>query len=184
MARTSINKAAIQQAVREGRQNGKTDQEIYNELTETYYDKKLLALTITGVPTAENIGKYKLYNNILLGLLSLSALFKIIMIFTMTLYAGQPLLLLLVFIVPLLNIYFMYEIARYQAYAYRICGLLTIVGFLNSLNGTNIDITNVVINLVIAGSVAGLSFYLDSHLFPAYSPRSLEKDSNGEYILD
>jgi hypothetical protein len=59
---------------------------------------------------------------------------------------------------------------------------MTIVGFMRTI-GQSEDSTDILINLVFAGAIAGLSFYLDSKMFPNFSPMKLKKDSNGEYIL-
>ena len=183
MGKKALDVPAIKKAIEEGRDNGKTDQEIYNELVPLFYDKRTLALIITGNPTKENIEKYKVYNNILLGILALSIVFKFLTVFNLAMSFGQPLLLLLIFVVPLFTAYFIYEIRRYSAFAYRACGLLAIAGFLQSIRNTS-DAADVLINLVFAGSVCFLSFYLDKKLFPKYSPGKLQKDANGEFILN
>jgi len=178
----SLDKKHAKSLIIEGRNAGKSDKELYTELAEMYYDKKGIALLITGTAKPENIAKYKIYNNILLGLMGISILFKVWIVTTLTLATMQPWMMLLVLIVPLLTAYFMHEIYQYSGPIYRVCGILVIAGFLQTIGdaGSGIDI---VINLVFAGSVAGLCFYLDSNLFPDYSPKNLSKDSNGDYIF-
>ncbi len=183
MTKKSIDRKAAQKFIIDSRDNGKTDQEIYNELSQQYFDKKSVALLIAGTVTKENKNKYKIYNNILLGLLGLAILLRILLVFSLTIQTGQLWTLLLVFIVPLFAAYFAYEIARYNAPIYRFCGLMTIVGFMQTI-GKSEGGSDILINLVFAGAIAGLSFYLDSKMFPAYSPKNLKKDSNGEYILN
>ena len=180
MRKKLLDRKAAQKNIIENRENGKTDQEIYNELSQQYYDKKAVALLITGTVTSENKKKYKIYNNILLGLLGLSILFKLLTVFSLTIQSGQLWTLLLVLIVPLFAGFFMYEIARYNAAIYRFCGMLTIVGFLQTI-GKAENGTDILINIIFAIAVAGLSFYLDSKMFPDYSPKNLQMDSNGEY---
>ena len=65
---------------------------------------------------------------------------------------------------------------------YRFCGWLTIAGFLQTVGKMEMG-TDILLNIIFASAVAGLSFYLDSKLFPEYSPKNLKKDSNGDYIL-
>ncbi|MCI1265054.1 MAG: hypothetical protein LKG19_00670 [Saprospiraceae bacterium] len=182
MSKKSLDRKAAQKFIVDSRDNGKSDQDIYNELSQQYLDKKSVALLITGTVTTENKNKYKLYNNILLGLLGLSILFKLLTVFSLTIRTGQLWTLLLVLVVPLFAGYFMYEIARYNGPIYRFCGILTVVGFLQAI-GKAENGTDILINVILAGAVAGLSFYLDSKMFPDYSPKNLKKDSNGEYIL-
>jgi hypothetical protein len=183
MSKKSLNRKTTQKFIVDSRDNGKSDQEIYNELSQQYYDKKSVALLITGTVTTENKKKYKVYNSILLGLLGLAILLRILLVFSLTIQTGQLWTLLLVFIVPLFAAYFAYEIARYNAPIYRFCGIMTIVGFMQTI-GKSEGGNDILINLVFAGAIAGLSFYLDSKMFPDFSPKNLKKDSNGEYILN
>ena len=183
MSKKSLDRKSAQKFIIDSRTNQKTDQEIYNELSQLYYDKKSLALIITGTVKPENKNKYKLYNNILLGLLCLVIISRLILVFNLTIETGQPLMLLLAFIVPLFSAYFAYEIARYNAPIYRICGIMTIVGFIQSVGKLDGRI-DILISLIFTSLIAGLSFYLDSKMFPDFSPKNLKKDENGEYILN
>ncbi|MES2690233.1 MAG: hypothetical protein V4658_07505 [Bacteroidota bacterium] len=182
MNKKFMDKKTVRKFIIDSRDNGKTDQEIYNELSKQYYDKEAVALLITGTVTADNKNKYKIYNNILIALLGLAILLRILIVFNLTIETGQLWTLLLVFIVPLFAAYFAYEIARYNAPVYRFCGIMTIVGFMQTIAKSG-DGMNMLINLVFAGLIAGLSFYLDHKLFPGYSPKKLKKDNDGEYIL-
>jgi hypothetical protein len=182
MSKKSLERKAAQQFIIDGRETGKSEQDIYNELTQQYYDKKAVALLITGTVTEENKSKYKVYNNILLGILGVAILLRIMLVFSLTIQTGQLWTLLFVFIVPFFATYFAFEIARYNAPIYRFCGIMTVLGFMRTINKAE-DGTEVLINFLFAAAIAGLSFYLDSKLFPNYSPRKLKKDSNGEYIL-
>ncbi|MBK9543166.1 MAG: hypothetical protein IPO49_12815 [Bacteroidetes bacterium] len=182
MNKKSLDRKTAQIFIIESREKGKTDQEIYFDLTQKYYDTKAVALLITGTVSIANKNKYKVYNNILVGLLGLSIVFKLLTILNLTVQTGQLWTLVLVFIVPLFAAYFMYEIARYNAPIYRFCGWLTIAGFLQTVGKMEMG-TDILLNIIFASAVAGLSFYLDSKLFPEYSPKNLKKDSNGDYIL-
>lgn len=182
MAKKSINRKAIQQSIHEGRALGKSDQELYEALTQTYFDKKAVALFITGTVTAELKDKYKLYNNILIGLLGLSVLFKFYVILSIGIQHGKSAALFLLLLFPLLSIYFMYELARYNASMYRVCGILALFG-LNRIIKHLDNPTDIAINLVFTIAVVGLAFYLDHKMFPKYRPMSLKKNEQGEYEL-
>jgi hypothetical protein len=182
VTKKSLDRKAAQPVIIEGRDSGKTDQEIYGELIEQYYDKKGVALLITGTPTRENNEKYKTLNTLLVGILGISIIFKIMAIIAISLTAGELWLMLLVFIAPIFAGYFMYEIARYNAPIYRFCGLITIATSLRGLEHIS-TASDIVVTIAFVVSIAGLSFYLDSKLFPKYSPRNLVKDSSGEYVV-
>jgi hypothetical protein len=182
MSKKSLDTKTAQKFIVESRDKGIADQDIYNELSLQYYDKKSIALLITGTVTTENKNKYKIYNNILLGLLGLVILLRILRVLSLTIETGQLWTLLFVLIVPFFTAFFVYEIARYNASIYRLCGIFTILGSLQTI--TKLDgAADILITLAITGSIAGLSFFLDSEMFPDYSPKKLKKDSNGEYIL-
>ena len=178
----SLDRKSAKNLILDGRNAGRSDQEIYKQLTELYYDKKGIALLITGTVTAKNKEKYKTYNNILLGLLGVSILFKVWIITNLTLATMQPWMMLLIFVVPLISAYFMFEIYQHNGPMYRLCGMLIIAGFLQTIGNAGLGI-DILINLVFAGAVSGLCFYLDSNMFPDYSPKNLSKDSNGDYIF-
>jgi hypothetical protein len=182
MSKKSLHRKVAQKFIFDSRDNGKSDQEIYNELSQQYYDKKGITLLITGTVKTENKKKYKKYNNLLLGLLGLSILFKLLIVFSLTIQTGKLWTLFLVLIVPLFTGYFMYEIARYNGPIYRFCGILTIAGFMQTIGNAENGM-DILINLIFAGAVAVLSFYLDSKMFPDYSPKNLQKDQKGDYIL-
>ncbi|MEI8201642.1 MAG: hypothetical protein WCH34_01430 [Bacteroidota bacterium] len=182
MGKKSLDRKSARKFIFENRNEGKSDQEIYNELTQLYYDKKSLALLITGTPTAEDKAEYSLYNNILLSFLAATILLKVFFVFNLSIQEGQAWALFLIFIVPLLNVYFIYEIARYNAPAYRFCGILTLLSFSQSFKNSQ-DAFDIIISIVLCGAISGLSFYLDNKLFPKYKPNKLEKDSNGDYLF-
>jgi hypothetical protein len=48
MSKKSLERKPAQKFIIESRQNDKTDQEIYNDMTQQYFDKKAVALIITG----------------------------------------------------------------------------------------------------------------------------------------
>jgi hypothetical protein len=183
MAKTSINTKAIQQFILESRENGKSDQEIYDALSQQYYDKKSVALLITGTATNENKSKYKIQNNILIGFLGLSMLLKILIIFSLSDPFEDPFFMLLLFLYPAIEGYFIYGIAKYLAPYYKLCGILAILSFLKTIRSAGND-SSIILNLLIISIIVGLSFYLAKKLFPKYSPKNLKKDDNGEYILE
>lgn len=71
---------------------------------------------------------------------------------------------------------------KYYGPIYQLSGMLAVLGFLQTFK--NIESSaELFINIFFASAVAGLSFYLDSKMFPDFSPKNLKIDSNKEYIL-
>lgn len=182
MSKKSLDRRSAQEYIVDRRNSGVEDQAIYTELVQKYYDKKAIALLIKGTATTENIRAYKVYNNILVGVLGLSIVIKLFMVISLALSSGKLWALVLVLIVPVFSGYFMYEIARYNGPIYRFCGWMAIAGFLQTVRDMS-GVEDVLINAAFTGAGAGLAFFLDNKLFPDYSPRKLKKDSAGEYVL-
>ena len=188
MNKKSLDQKTVRKLIKEGRNNGKTDQEIYNELSQKFYDKKTIALLISGTATNEKKKKYKNYNNILLGLIGFFGLFKIFHAFNLIEETEDIWFFLLASIIILLFAgYFMYGIAKYEGATYRICGFFTILIFLQSSFWQHIwnleNVIEILINVFVSVAIIFLSFYLDKKIFPNYSYRKMKKDNNGEYIL-
>jgi hypothetical protein len=182
MSKKSLNRKDAQKYIIVSRDNGKTDQEIYNELSEQYFDKKSVAILITETITSENKKKYNVYNNILIGLIGLTILFKLFMIFSLTIQSGELWILLIALFVPLLAGYIIYGISNYDKPIYRFCGIMIGLGFLQNMRKLD-NTSDILINIIFTVAIVGLSFYLDSVMFPDYNPKGLIKDSNGDYIL-
>ena len=75
---SKINQKEVREIIEESRKSGKTDQQIYYELTRLGYDKKQIALLITGTATDENRARFKTLNITLLVLLGITVLFKLL----------------------------------------------------------------------------------------------------------
>jgi hypothetical protein len=182
MAKKSLDYKIAKEIILERRENNISDQEIYNELTQQYFDKKGVAYLIKGTLTKEFKEKYKIYNNFLLALLGVSILVRFLTIFMLTNQSVKLMMLTFLIMVPLFNIYIMYGIAKYYVTIYRFCGFLTIAGIFMSISNFN-NLTDFIINLIFSLAVAGLSFFMDKKMAPFYKPKNIKKDSQGEYIL-
>jgi hypothetical protein len=181
MNKKSLDRKAAKQFIIDNRAMNKTDQEIYNELSQQYYDKKAIALLITSTVTIENKRKYQVYNSILIGFIGITVLFKILAIVGLVLAANKVWYLLFAFLVPIFNVYFLYEVARYTGSVYRMLAIWVGLAFLQSIG--KLEGTDLMINLGLCILIAGLALYLDKNMFPNYSPNNLKKDSKGEYIV-
>jgi|GEM_PF-656970 hypothetical protein len=192
MTKTSINstnKKEIHKFILDSRLDNKTDQEIYNVLAPKYFDRRAIALLITGTVTQELKEKYKKLNLVLLILILITIISKILPIFGIAIESNALWPLLFVFIVPLINIYFLFSVLHFNAVEYKLIGMFAIVGLLQTLKSSinQNEITNtteLIIVLIFAACITGLSFYLRRKLLPNYNPKTLNKDADGEYILN
>lgn len=183
MSKKSLDRDTAVVVITQSREAGKTDQQIHNELSQEYADKKKLAILITSTARVELKEKYKSLNNLLVGLLAAGAITKILFIITVALGEQDPWLMLMVLWVPLFNLYGVYYISRYFAPMYFFCGGFAVVSILESLKGQG-GVADTVFTILFAIAIAVLSFYLDKKMFPNFKPFGLKKDSNGEFILN
>ncbi|RYY53627.1 MAG: hypothetical protein EOO09_17355 [Chitinophagaceae bacterium] len=164
------------------RAEGKTDQQVYNELSQHYDNKKNLALLITGTASVQARDEYKLYNNVLIALLGVTLLFRLIGIFSLV-SEGGILGLVVSLVGILLPALFIYGFINYMGPMYKLCGFLTVLGIVQLVARGNFDVL-VMVDLVILVTMAFLSFYLGSRMFPKFNPGKLRKDENGGYLLN
>lgn len=164
------------------RSAGKNDQQIYDELSAHYDNKKNLALLITGTASVETRSKYKLFNNILIGLLAITLLFRLIGAFSLVSESG-----LLGFIISLVGVLLpallIYGFINYMGAMYKLCGFLTLLGIVQLIARWDASML-VILSLIILIPMAFLSFYLSSKMFPKFNPNKLRKDKNGAYLLN
>ncbi|PZR25429.1 MAG: hypothetical protein DI535_18325 [Citrobacter freundii] len=164
------------------RSSGKNDQQIYDELSAHYDNKKNLALLITGTAPVQIRKQYKPYNNALIGLLAMILLFRLIGIFSLV-AEGEVLGLLISLIGILLPVLFIYGFIHYMGAMYKLCGFLTVLGIVQLIASWD-NVVFGIIGLIILIPMAFLSFYLSSKMFPNFSPNKLRKDKDGGYLLN
>lgn len=165
----------------EDKDRGKRDQDIYNALSPDFSNKKTLVLLITGTAASGERNRYKLYNNILIGLLGLVALLRLLGSFYL-LKEGELGDFGLSLIGLLLPALFIWGIAQYNAPFYRFCGFMVIVGSISAIAREN-SAAAILFDIVLIAAIAGLCFFLGNKMFPNYKPGKLKKDSNGNYLL-
>lgn len=181
----SLNKKETRKQIISKREEGFSDQEIYNEIAPNYYDKKSVALLIMSTVKKENIKKYNTYNEILRILIAITIIVKIFTVISLALSSDMLLAMLLVFIVPIFNLYFLYVVSTYSAALYKSCGILAIASIFQSFGHMeNLNPLDFVTTLILLGGIAGLFFYLFGKLIPDYDLTKFQKDKNGDYILN
>lgn len=182
-----MNQKIAKKTIDQRREEGKSDQQIYNELSEHYPNKKNLALLITGTATGQDKVRYRLYNNILIGLLTITLLLRLWSSFLLVRAGEFPgFLILIAAIMPAL---FIYGISQYLAPMYKLCGILSVLGIITILatlgSGalTGEGSLNKLVDLVLVVPIAILSFYLAGKMFPKFNPGKLQSDGKDGFIL-
>lgn len=183
MTKKSLDYKVAKQFIIESRNNNISDQEIYNELVQRYFDKKGIAVLIKSIIKTEVKQKYKIYNQILIGLLWLTIILKILTVIPLTLQSGILYTIIMMLLAPLINLYFIYNIAKYNGPFYRFCAGLSIASFFQSMSYFE-NVFSIVINALLVIVIAGLCNYLGKKFYPLVNPKNYKKDSNGEYLFD
>lgn len=183
MSKKALDGKEAETIIKQKFEEGKTDQQVYNELSQSYADKKKLVWLVTGTVRPELKERYKSLNNLLVGLLAAAAITKILLVATIAIGTQEPWLMLMVLWAPVVNLYGVYYVSRYMAAIYRFCGGLAIVSALDALKSEG-GVADIVFTILFAIAIAALSFYLDKKLFPNYKPFSLKKDDAGKYIIE
>jgi len=142
--------------------DGKSRQETLEEMhTETQTSRAELAKILKYLPPLKTRERYKVLNAVLLFLLLLTALFKILTGIPIVLDNGIWWLPVLFFL-PILNIILIYGVAKFKGKYYKPVAILTILGFLRSLKGIDAMDMYLLIDLLIAGFMVFLGFFLKS----------------------
>ena len=165
-----MTKRELRKSVKRSILDGKSKQEVFQELKET---SKLptedLAKIIQSIPSLNARQKYKTLNIILIVLLSLTVLFKMIAGFPIILENGIKWLPIL-FLLPIINILLLVGVVTYYPNSHKWVAIFTILSLLRSLSvifGQPFE-PFIIIDLVIAAGLIGLGFYLNSKLSPEY----------------
>lgn len=183
MKKKSINTKQVNKLIETRINEGKPRNEILEELSETYFDKKTLATLIAMTPEIERKKKYKIYNDILLGLLILTIILKVLigvlLLANVSIYAIP-----FAFLMPLLAVFFAIEVSRLKAYIYRVLGLMAIVSIGDSLG--NLENFNFwfILDISIGVGITFLAFYLGNQMFPNYGFSGPKKDEKGNILLE
>ncbi|NVO09785.1 MAG: hypothetical protein HXX16_07485 [Bacteroidales bacterium] len=183
MSKKSIDRKEVLKTLKLRLSEGKTRQEILEELSEQYFDRKSLSIFIASTPDQKTIDKYKILNNILLLLLLLSIAAKTI-VGIVLLSSISIFLIPFVFIFSLVNIFFTIEVSKFKGYIYNILGILTLAGILKLLSNFDVYGKGILIDVAIGLVIALLSFYLGRKMFPNYGLFGPKKDANGNMMLE
>ena len=182
MTKKSINRKEVTKTIETRLQENIPRKEILEELSEQYFDKNTISTLIASTPDNQIKEKFKTLNNILLGLLILTIVFKIFV--GITLLSSISLYLIpIAFLIPFISIWFAFEVSKFNGYIYKSLELLAIASIFKALGNLGESGTFGLINIVIVVVIAGLSFYLGNKIFPNYGLFGPKKDSDGNIIL-
>jgi hypothetical protein len=182
----NITKKELLQLVADRLKEGISKQELFDELTESLSSGNLhkdsIPKTIALFPDARLKIKFHKSNTLLFILLLLTAVLKVI--------GGVQLLmdlqfigLILLLLLPLLNIWFAFEVKKHRAYIYKIVGIMALAGVFSSLGNFDTSGIWVIVDVILLGTISFLGFRLGKRMFPNYKLSGPTKDSDGNWNL-
>lgn len=185
MSKQSISgkRKEIQRRIENQLHQGKSRQEILEDLSKEYFDPSTLARFVATTADQATKVRYKALNTILLGLLGITILGKLTLGASLMSQSGGtafPLVMLL----PLINIWLAVEVSKYRGYIYKILGLITIASLLQTIDKYGGEGVWLLADLGIGIAIAGLAFYLGNKMFPNYGLFGPKKDKNGDFLLE
>jgi hypothetical protein len=138
---------------------------------------------IASTPDPQKKLKFRLLNNVLLGLLIATIITKILV--GVALLSKVSLFMVpIAFLLPIITILFAYEVANFKGYIYKILGILAMAGILKMLTYIETsNITLVLIDVCVSLIIAGLAFYIGNKVFPNYGLFGPKKAPDGKFLL-
>ena len=183
MTKKSINRKELIQVIEEKLESKISREEILKELSEQYFDKKTIAMMIASMPNLERKERFKVHNNVLLGLLVFIIFIKLSTGITL-LSSVSVYLIPVAFLFPIVTIWLAVEVYHYKGYIYRAIGLLAIASALNTLANLNTAEFLSQIGIISSLTIAAYSFYIGYNLFPNYGMFGPKKDHEGNPLLE
>jgi multidrug efflux pump subunit AcrB len=178
-----INRKEVIELIQNKLREGSSRQRIFNELTEEYFNKNSIAGLVASTVDPSVKEQFKISNNLLVGLLGLSAVAKVL--FGIALFSSiSPVLIPMAILFPFFSVMLALEIYRYNGAVYSVVGLFSIAGILKIFANFNDFGLDGYFDIAIIVVILFLAFYLKEKMFPFYGFLGPKKDKNGNYILE
>lgn len=176
MTKKELKKIASKK-IDEGKSRQVTFLEMIEELEE---NKKVIANSLEFLPPNQTKENYKMFNSLLLLALIVTVIFKLFIGVNMVLENGVKYLPILL-ILPALNTYFAYSVAKFRIEIYKWLGIMMILSIWRSgFLGNEVDLY-FIFDFVLFGIIIFLSFYLKSKMASGYeTKREYFTNENGE----
>ena len=189
MNKKSLDEKVAAKFITESRNNGMTDQEIYNELSQQNFDKASIASLIAFSVTPEKRRKYRIHRYILFGLIAITALLSLVSNIDSfsDLVSDVESIILEIIIMLFVGFYILLLIKSEHKVAYSQCSFLSFFTLLASFFRLNRQFVSYnykyLIMQILMALIAVLSYYISRKMFPKYRFKDLKQDDDGEYIF-
>ncbi len=181
--RKRLTERDIVPLTREGLGQGKTKQQVLEELAPRFYSREHLAQLISTVPDVELARAYARTNQALVSMMIITNASHLGLLLLGVLSQGFPRFMVFDHIIPLMALFFTRGIRRMTGGFYIFVGLASLTGVLDSVRLVRINPVWSFVDLVLFTTTAILSFRLGGRLFPHRGWSGPRKDENGNYLL-
>lgn len=178
--KTSINRKEVLAFTEAELSAGKSKQSIFEELSEKYFDSKVLAGYIASVPNPELRERYTPLNTLLVLLLVVAAIDRFFVLLPILAQRSTYTLFISV-LAPLFNLWLARAVWKMRGTVYRVVFILAALATMRSLDVIVDGNLWASVSVVLLLAISGLSLYVNSKLFPNVGLGGVRKDSEGNY---
>ncbi len=176
-----LKRTEIRKAVVEGRGEGKSDQEIYDEITMNHKNRDEVASVISRTVRDELKKKFSSHNNALLFLIIVTILLKFFVIIQIGEISNLFLGLVIGILVSILNLFVFHTVYLWQAANYRNWAILILVLSIRLVFEFEIRV-DYFLSLFLTLSISVLLVYLHEKLLPNFV-KNVPKDEQGNHVF-
>lgn len=182
MKKASNNYKEVKQLLEKKLQEGMSKHQVLEELSENYEDKNKLSKLIALSVRPEVKAKYKIYNNVLLGLLLLTIVVKLLS--GILLYQEpSPVFTFDLVLLPILYIFFVFKNSQFDGMYYGILVLITLSSIFRSLANIEGNVEVFMFDLFVGFAIIVLSSFLKTGMFPHLGYLGPKKGADGIILL-
>jgi hypothetical protein len=182
-AHKRLTEREIVPLTREALDQGRTKQQVFEELAPRFYSREHLAQLISTVPDVELRKRYARTNRILVILTVVTNTSHLGLLALGVLAQGFPQFLVFDHTIPLIALFFVRGLQRMRGGVYIPAGVAALIGILDSVRLVRINPWWSCMDLVLFTTTAVLSFRVGGCLFPQRGWSGPRKDENGNYLL-
>lgn len=178
MTKQSLNTKQARNFIIESRENGESDQDIFNKLSEKYFDSQQIAGLIISIIPPEKMVKYMKWHYLFIALIASLFIVEIGGLIAIDIFESWGLTILLIAVFGLL-IGYLVQLNKYRGSLYLNWYLLPIL----SLGMLSQSPLWCIISCIILSALLGcVGVFLTRRLVP--NMRKLKKDEVGNYIFN
>lgn len=168
---------------KEALDQGRTKQQVFEELSPRFYSKEHLAQLISTIPEVELRKTYRGTNQALVVVMVLAGASHLVLLLLTVHSKGRSAFTLFNPVIALLVVFLTRRIYQMSGGVYVPVGLLSLIGVLDTIGLVPTNPLWSLVDIALFITTAILSFHVGGHLFPHRGWIGPLKDENGNYLL-